>query len=284
LNEEYFQAIASWGANIIRVPIVAETPNKFGMSQTLYTLDQTIAWAAENQMYVIIDFHSVGWLADSWFPPGAGNETTLEQWTGFWKTISSRFANNDVVAFYELFNEPALNTHWPYARDDWLIWKGLVEPVINNTIRPNDPDKIILVGGLQSSYNLSFVASAPISDISNNVAYATHPYSGQYIPPANHATQSGWDIAFGNLCQQYPVFATEFGFEKGLEYVDDPNIGGIPYHRAITDYLEAHHISWIAWVFDADWKTSLLKDNKTFEPTESGAYFRSRLLELNGHP
>jgi hypothetical protein len=279
-NEHYYQVMASWGANIIRVPIVPSTIRNFGIEKILTILDQTIAWAGDNHMYVIIDFHSVGWLADGWFPPGNGYETTTEEWTDFWQTISSRYAHNNVVAFYELFNEPALNSHWPYTRDDWLTWKGLVEPLINNTIRPNDPDKIILVGGLQSSYNLSFVASAPIADISNNVAYATHPYSSQYIPPANHATQSGWDIAFGNLSQQYPVFATEFGYQDDKQGFENIMIGNIPYRQAIIDYLEEHHISWMVWVFDDNWWTSLLLD-KNFSPSPSGAYFRSRLLELN---
>jgi endoglucanase len=281
-NEQYYQAMASWGANIIRVPITPYSIHQYGMNQVLRILDQTIAWAGENRMYVIIDFHSVGWLADGWFPPG-GNETTLGRWTDFWQTISSRYANNDVVAFYELFNEPALNSHWPYTREDWLTWKSLVEPLINGTIRPNDPDKIILVGGLQSSYNLSFTADAPVRDISNNVAYATHPYSSQFIPPANYATKSGWDVAFGDLSNEYPVFATEFGYEQGLQYADDPLIDGIPYHQAIVDYLEAHHMSWAAWCFDADWQTRLLKNNQTYEPSPSGEYFRSRLLELNPH-
>jgi endoglucanase len=214
--------------------------------------------------------------------PNSGNETTVEEWTDFWKTISSRYADNDVVAFYELFNEPALNSHWPYTKADWLVWKGLVEPLINDTIRPNDPDKIILVGGLQAGYDLEFVSDAPITDISNNVAYGTQPYAGLLLPNANHATKSGWDRAFGKLSAQYPVFATEFGYDEAC--CKDPNIGNVAYHQAIIDYLEAHNISWTVWCFDAYWQAKLLKNNLTFEPSESGMYFRSRLLELNGHP
>jgi len=63
----------------------------------------------------------------------------------------------------------------------------------------------------------------------------------------------------------------------------DIDIDGIPYHQAIIDYLEAHHISWTVWCFDAYWKTSLLTNNQTYQPSPSGKYFRSRLLELNQH-
>jgi aryl-phospho-beta-D-glucosidase BglC (GH1 family) len=175
-------------------------------------------------MYVIIDFHSAGWFPDNWYLD-EGADTTVEEWTGFWKTISSRYANNDVVAFYELFNEPALywETHqYPYPSEDWSTWKGLVENLLINTIRPNDPDKTILVGGLLSAYDLSYVAGAPIADISNNVAYSTHPYP-TWIP----VFHLGWDTAFGNLSSQYPIFATEYGYGND-PCCPEPDIGGIP--------------------------------------------------------
>jgi endoglucanase len=67
-TEDYFRVIASWGANIIRVPIVPYSLHKTGLAATLSYLDQTIAWAGENKLYVIIDFHSIGWLPGRWYP------------------------------------------------------------------------------------------------------------------------------------------------------------------------------------------------------------------------
>jgi hypothetical protein len=275
-NENYYQVMASWGANIIRVPIVPFTLHNYGLDATLKVLDQTIAWAGENHMYVIIDFQSVGWFPDNWYP-NEGGDTTVEEWTGFWEAISSRYADTDVVAFYELFNEPAFSweTHTYPFDQEWLTWKGLVETLTNNTIRPNDPDKIILVGGLLSSFDLSYVADAPIEDISSNVAYSEHPY------PSWVEQNMGidWDPAYGNLSSQYPVFATEYSYES-----PDTNINGVPRHEAVIDYLEAHQISWIAWTFATTWPPCLLTDYQTFKPSESGAFFRSRLLKLNGTP
>ena len=277
-SDNYYKAIASWGANIIRVPIVPLSIHQYGMDAVLSVLDQTVAWAAKNKMYVIIDFHSVGWIPENWYPNGGDDETTAAEWTGFWKTISSHYAGNDVVAFYELFNEPALNykTHpYPYPAAEWSIWKGYLDTLIKKTIRPNDPGKTLLVGGVLSAYDLEYVAHAPIADSSRNVAYSTHPYD--WISKLN----VGWDTAFGKLSSKYPVFATEYGYDS-----PDPGtrIGGVVYHQALIDYLEAHHISWTAWSFGDNWPPSLLKDRSTFEPTESGAYFKNRLLKLNGHP
>jgi endoglucanase len=272
-NENYYQAMASWGATIIRVPITPYSLQHYGLDTTLRTLDQTIAWAGENSMYVIIDFHSVGWFPDNWFD-SEGSKTTIEEWTGFWKAISSHYANNDVVALYQLFAEPALpwDRHsYPYPSQDWLTWKSLVENLLTNTIRPNDPDKIVLVGGLLSAYDLEYVAAAPIADISNNIAYTTDPY-----PDFFQTYHISWDTAFGDLSSHYPVFAAEYGF--GGSNIQ-PSIDGLPYHQVLFDYLEAHSISWTVWNFATTWPPCLLKSY--WEPSESGTYFRSLLLELN---
>ena len=87
-NENYYQVMASWGANIIRVLIVPFSLHTYGLETVLKALDQTIAWAGENQMYVMIDFQSVGWFPDNWFDSD-GSKTTIEEWTGFWKDTSS---------------------------------------------------------------------------------------------------------------------------------------------------------------------------------------------------
>ena len=197
----------------------------------------------------------------------------MQEMQYFWNDISRRYADNDVVAFYELFNEPARSGDADFGSPaDWMVWKGIVEQVIAD-IRANDTDKIILVGGLQASYNPSFAAAAPIAD--DNVGYVTHPYPSQY-------RYLNWDTAFGNLSSKYPVFAAEFGYDQRGN--PDIDIHGIPYHQAIIDDLEAHHISWAVWCFDADWETTLLTNSQTYQPSPSGEYFRSRLLELNQQP
>ena len=274
-SEHHYHVMADWGANIIRLPIVPDTwrnyIRRYGMDGALHALDQTITWASENKMYVIIDFHSQGWPPGNYYEEGVGAETTPQEIMDFWNTISHRYVDNDVVAFYELFNEPFTHVYSGTA-GDWLIWKDFAEQVIA-VIRANDPDKIILVGGLQSAYDLSFVADAPVAG--SNIAYATHPYSKPDFV-------KNWDTAFGDLSSQYPVFATEFGYTQGG--FSDNDYNGVPYRQAIIDYLEAHHISWTVWCFDATWYTSLLLDVQTYQPSPSGEYFRSRLLELNQRP
>ena len=278
-NEQYYRVMAQWCANIIRLPILPSSLRNYGMEKTLDTLDQTIAWAAKNKLYVIIDFHSIGWPPEDFYPPEAPwFSTTPKEIMDFWETISSRYADNNTVAFYELYNEPVTSASYKdyfgvsTTLDDWLVWKKFMEQIIAG-IRTNDPDKIILVGGLQFAYDLSFVANAPITG--KNVAYATHPYS-------HSKWKNDWKTAFGDLSSQYPVFATEFGYDAGGS--PDDYYNGIPYHQAIVEYLEEHHISWAVWNFDASWAPTLLLDNFTYQPSPAGEYFRSIMLNLNQCP
>lgn len=278
-SERYYREMAQWCANVIRLPILPSSVRNFGMEKTLETLDQTIAWAAENNMYVIINFHSLGWPPTDFYPPDAPwFSTTPQEMINFWEIISRRYAKNNTVAFYELFNEPATRaSYMDHSGDstkveDWLVWKHLNEKSIA-VIRANDPDKIILVGGLQFAYDLSYVPNAPITD--KNVGYVTHPYS-------HPAWKKDWNTAFGDLSSQYPIFATEFGYDDLLSPDDDYN--GIPYHETIIKYLEERRISWTVWNFDASWKPSLLLDNEAFNPSPSGKYFRSMMINLNQCP
>jgi len=278
-NENYYRVMAEWCANIIRLPILPSRVRRFGMEKTLDTLDQTIAWASENHLYVIIDYHSLGWPPDNYYPSDAPwYATTPGEITEFWETVSKRYADNDTVAFYELYNEPITQaSHLDYSGSsatlgDWLVWRDFMEEIIAS-IRANDPDKIILIGGLQFAYDLSFVANEPISG--SNVAYATHPYS-------HPRWKKDWKTAFGDLSVQYPVFATEFGYDNDVSPDDDYD--GRPYHEVVIEYLEGHQMSWTTWIFDASWKPTLLLDNTTYQPSSAGEYFRSVMLSLNRCP
>jgi hypothetical protein len=64
-SDQYYREMGKWCGNILRLPILPSSLRDYGMEKSLETLDQTIAWAAENNMYVIINFHSLGWPPDN---------------------------------------------------------------------------------------------------------------------------------------------------------------------------------------------------------------------------
>ena len=106
-GKKHFEQIKDWGANIVRVPVHPALLRKHGRENYLELLDDAVRWCSELEIYVIIDWHSIGNLRARRFE--APEYVTNEQETGeFWDTISKRYAGNATVAFYEIFNEPTI--------------------------------------------------------------------------------------------------------------------------------------------------------------------------------
>ena len=264
-NKKHFEVIKSWGANLIRIPIHPERFRKRGQEYYLKLLDEAVAWCADLEMYVIIDWHSIGNLKTGLFEANE-YKTSIKETLGFWATISERFAGNSTVAFYEIFNEPTL-AFGDFGNCTWAQWKTIVEKIID-TIYANDPEVIPLVAGFDWAYNLKDVKTNPIDR--PGVAYFAHPYPGKCKPPR----EPHWEENFGFLADRYPIVATEMGYilDGDFEYMIDDGT----FRHAILKFLKRKKISWCVWVFDPDWSPSLVKSYQ-YEPTHCGQFFKKAM-------
>ncbi len=272
-NRAYFEAAGAWNANVVRFPVHPQAWRERGEEAYLELLDQGIRWASELDLYVIIDWHSIGNLQTGQFFRDI-YDTSQDETRRFWATIAERYAGNPVVAFYELFNEPT-RQGGELGAMSWSEYRDLIEDLID-VIRVHDASGIPLVAGFNWGYDLSTVREEPIDR--PGVAYVTHPYPQKRTPP----WEGQWEEDFGFAAETYPIVATEFGFMSA----DDPGahvpvIGDETYGEAIIDFFEARGISWTAWVFDPQWSPQLIK-NWNFEPTRQGRFFREKMTELNG--
>lgn len=286
-EEKYFQEMANWGVTIVRIPVSPvpwrDTDNR------LEILDQTIEWIGENQMYAIIDYHPIGFLPTNKYD-SIYAATTQKQIQDYWNIISLRYRDNDVVAFYDIFNEPVnLDNQDTVAREsDWLLWKDSAEDIIE-VIRTNDPDKPIIVSGLRWAHDISHAEKHPISD--DNIVYGVHPYPwifGQRPP------EETWE----GVMKNHPVMATEFGHGNPQsvrtmetnypEFTDEDtwkfestSFYETVYERGdykvdIINYFEENNISWVLWSFTPVWYTTLLED-WDYTPNNVGEYYKGKL-------
>jgi endoglucanase len=264
-NDEYFAQIALWGANLVRFPIHPgawreQTPQKY-----LELLDQGIVWAKKHDLYVIMDWHSIGNLQDRLFQNPA-YETTLEETTEFWRTIAARYKDEPTVAFYELFNEPTVTGKMQGMT--WPQWKVILTGLITQ-IREIDPNKVILIAGFNWAYDLMQIREDAFNQ--PNIAYVSHPYPMKRPEP----WEEKWEADWGFVADKHPVILTEIGFclagEKG-EHV--PVISTEAYGTAITNYCDKKGISWVAWVFDPNWAPMMFSDWQ-FTPTTQGRFFKN---------
>lgn len=151
--------------------------------------------------------------------------------------------------------------------------KDFSELVID-LIRENDPETIVIVGGLRWSADLSYVQNAPIQR--SNTAYALHLYPN---------TADNWDLAFGILANKHPVILPDSSF--GIDIIGDQSWlnesnykGDQPFRFALIDYAEERGLSWVATVFSAQWVPELVQ-NEFFKPTEVGQFFHDQLSSYN---
>jgi hypothetical protein len=274
-NRHYFEMARAWGANIVRIPVHPAAWHIHGEQDYLKLLDQGVAWANEEGLYVIIDWHSIGNLyQEKFFPatselyPPTAYDTTKAETLDFWTTMAKHFHGNNTVAFFELFNEPALGGKMGTAT--WPEWKGLLEQIIK-TIRANGGTAVPLVAGFNFAYDLTPVASDPID--AEGIGYVAHPYPMKAKPP----WAASWTHDWGFVADRYPMILTEIGFlPPGEPDGYNPIIGDEIYGDAITTYCAEHGISYTAWCFDPHWGPCLIKD-WNFTPTRAGAYFKKAL-------
>lgn len=275
-NKQLFEVVHSWGANTIRLPIHPRAWRKHGNSDYLKLLDQAVVWANELDMYLIIDWHSIGYLETGKYQ-SEGYITDKTETFDFWQTIAQRYKNIPTTAIYELFNEPT-TLQEPWGKKEWLQWKALNEQMID-IIYKVDTRVIPIVAGFNWAYDLSYVMDYPVER--EGIAYVSHPYPQKVNPkpPSKKKFHKAWEKTWGHVSQKYPLILTELGWVQADGYgahVPVKNDGSYGPH--ILDYMETRGISWIAWVFDPQWSPTMI-NNWDFEPSEQGAFWRKSMLE-----
>lgn len=272
-NEELFRVLKEWNVNIVRFPIHPMAWRERGEETYLKLVDDGIKWAEENDMYVILDWHSIGNLRTELYQNPMYNTTKTETFR-FWRTIAKRYKGNSTVAFYELFNEPT-RYNGELGKITWLQHKKLMEEIIF-IIYAHDENVIPLVAGFNWAYSLTDVKFEPIAY--PNVAYVTHPYPQKREKP----WVEKWEKDWGFVADQYPIMASELGFMKE----DGPGahipviVKDTEYGETIVEYFNKKGISWVAWVFDPKWSPQLI-ENWDFKPTMQGKFFKTKMQELN---
>jgi hypothetical protein len=224
-TREYFEAVKSWGANIVRFPVHPNAWRKRGKDTYIKLLDDGVKWATELGLYVNIDWHSIGNLRTEMYQ-SASYETTRKETFEFWRTMSGHYKGNTTVAFFELFNEPTV-MNGQLGTCSWKEWKQLNEEMIT-IIRANGSKAIPLVAGFNWAYDLTPVAADPIN--AAGIAYVSHPYPMKREKP----WESKWTADWGFVAKKYPVMLTEIGFcgadDRGAHI---PVIGDESYGDAI---------------------------------------------------
>src|SRR5713226_2760684 len=219
------QAIVSWKANAVRVPLnetcwlaINGVAPAYSGANYARAISDYVALLNRAGLVVILDLH---WAA-------AGTAIALGQvpmpnrdhTPQFWSEVAAAYGSNNRVIF-DLFNEPFPdnNADTPEA---WRCWR-------------DGAKNVIMLGGVQYSAGLSgWLASRP-TDSLNNTAASWHIYNFSWCN-----TKACWDSNAAPVAQQVPLVLGELG----------QNDHGSAFVTALMDWMDARQGSYLAWSWD----------------------------------
>jgi len=278
------QAIKSWKANAIRIPLNEDCwlgingvlPQYGGASYQQAIADYVNA-VKQQGLIPILELH--------WSAPGSTQAVSQQPMPdqdhspAFWTQVAQMFKGNSSVIF-ELFNEP-----FPDANQDtvaaWTCWRdGGVCPGVAYTVagmqelvtavRGTGATNIILLGGVEYSNSLTGWLAHKPNDPLGNLAAAWHVYNFNMC-----ADVSCYNSNTGPVLAAVPVVTTEIGEDdcQGL------------FISTLMGWLDNNGGSYLAWVWDT-WGSScgsiaLISD---YNGTPNGAYgqtYKDHLTTLN---
>jgi endoglucanase len=141
-NREHFVKAQEMGAKVVRIPVHPIAWRGRTPAAYIKLLDQAVEWCTELDMYVDLDWHSIGNLTTGLFQDPM-YDTSLQETYNFWRTMARHYAGHNTVVFYELFNEPT-TFNGQLGRVVWSDWKKIQEDLIG-IIRAYNSHAIVLV-------------------------------------------------------------------------------------------------------------------------------------------
>jgi endoglucanase len=226
-NKETVKWLADdWKCTVVRAAMGVEPARGYMDSPdwSKEKIEAVIEGAIENNIYVIIDWHSHG------VQTKAANQ--------FFEEMAKKYGKYPNI-IYEIFNEP--------VKDSWDTIKSYSIDVIKR-IRKYDPDNVILVGCPHWDQDIHLVADNPIEGYTN-LMYTVHFYAdthGQDLRDrSDYALQKG-----------IPIFVSE---SAGMAASGNGPINYAEWQKWI-DWMNKNQISIVMWsISDKDETCSMLK-------------------------
>lgn len=203
-----------WNCTVVRAAMGVDPDSGYiAMPEwSVETISKVVDAAIENNIYVIIDWHS--------------HVLHLNEALDFFAQMAEKYKDFPNV-IYEIYNEP--------VTDSWAEVKSYSIEIIKE-IRKHDPDNIILVGNPRWCQEIQQVADDPIIGF-NNIMYTVHFYA---------ATHKQWlrDRSDYALRKGIPVFISEYGACKAN---GDGDINETEWQKWVT-WMDKNDISWCKWM------------------------------------
>lgn len=253
-----YDTVSSWNANFVRLSVHPSTWKR-RRTEAMNALNKDVDAALARGMFVMIDWHSIGWPGGWYYQnPWGGDkdafDSNFDLAKSFWDTVAKRWGYEGRILF-ELWNEPVRNPNEP--GNPWQTWPQLKNfyGQLTGIIRRYSQN-IIVAGADKWTSDLRAIKGNLLPD--RNSIYSWHIY------PASWATTQAWHTQLDGLPWVRPVVVTEWGFRTGCGNdfsCSSAQAYGIPFVRDFIMRYGMHHT---AWCFHTDWAPAMLqKDWRT---------------------
>lgn len=272
-----YETIASdWKANVARIAIHPCYWKSMPHEKVLARLAEDVDAALKAGLFVIIDYHVIGWPDGHYEIPTWGGakdtyDSNFELALSFWDEVAARWANDGRVMF-ELWNEAIFSKEdWkPAIGQKWSALKPYHAKMLAKVRRHGD--NVVIVSSNHWSYLLKGVKKDLLPG--KNIAYSWHVYAGHQKNDAKK-----WAEALDGLQEVAPVLVTEWGFQRETKnhFKGGPEDFGKPF---VNDFLEAKGLHSTAWCWHPWSGPPMLKEDWR-TPNEFGRFVKEYLREKN---
>lgn len=223
-REEDFDNVKALGFNAIRLPFAYfNLEDENGELTEFDALDRFIDGCDERDIYVVLDLHGAYGSQNGSDHSGSvegsflfTNEENMSKTVELWETVAARYRDRDIVAGYDLLNEPS-GTFGYTNVVQFSFYDRLYEAV-----RKVDPDRMLIMEAVWEAKDLPDPANKLFGW--ENVCYSYHNYcwgEGENDFEVQKAFVDKKLADYAALSYDVPKFVGEFtcfGLKEGWEY------------------------------------------------------------------
>ncbi len=318
-DDKLFAKIQEWGANTVRLPVLPFFWKIEGKNNTLKALDQAVAWAEKHHMYVVIAYQATGWPSTDNPSDKSGRTTIEElnsfwhevsnhfkgnkvvaMYELFSEPVTKEFTKisdkdwldweNNMESVIDLIrkNDPeaiCLVSGLSWAREISFVGSYPIKKKnVGYSVHPypyeSQPTTMKNLSVLSAAAKKQFIFATEVgydieffinlSDVRKKILDL---YPGVKTQMDEVKRQSGNKLYFSDLNRR--LLETLMANPRTSAYLNEITNN---YQKELKKTLDDGNISWCAWCFSCAWRPCLI-NNKDFEPSESGDFFRKWLLE-----
>lgn len=249
-QEAHFAQMASWGFNVVRLPIawnyIEPEPNQFSDQYLVAQVDPVVRFAAQHSISVILEMHQFQWStcfsngngAPAWvcdghsYPddsggqmlaacdffqsnPGPDGRPLMDHFVDTWRRVAHHYAGDARVIGFDLFNEPIAYGCYEF---DAIFDRQVLNPFYRRLRAAVQAEGAQQAFFFTPSVTRNVGVPAYIEPMGPNVVYAPHLYTETWGLPERQ-----YDGVAARITADYglaakeasklggPLFAGEFG-------------------------------------------------------------------------